>query len=155
PGGRTSAGHSTADSLQMCAPAVLSAAGGGAANQPPVVEHQPLNDLVATIQAPGSARPGSVLHYLVTLGNPTRRTITLEPCPSYVEAAAGSKGTYQLNCAHATAIAPGEHESFQMDLHISTGASAGPATLTWTLALITEGGTSPDSFHDAAPLMIT
>jgi hypothetical protein len=146
----------TPDSLQMCAPAIVTVAGDETAAPPPVVDHQPLNDLVATIHAPVSAERGSVLHYSVTLTNPTSTTISFDTCPSYVEvAAAGSKGTYQLNCSRAASIGPGQHEVFQMELRISADASVGPTQLSWTLALISEGGPPHDDFHDSTSLTVT
>lgn len=154
PGGRPAAGHPTTDSLQMCAPAIVTISGAGTAHPPLVVEHQPLNDLVATVEAPATAQAGSVLRYSVILTNPTSEPIGFDSCPSYVETAKSSKGVYQLNCAQATVIGPGQHERFQMELQIGTDTPTGAAQLTWTLALITEGGSAPDRYHDTASLNI-
>ncbi|MCU1622469.1 MAG: hypothetical protein JWL79_1314 [Frankiales bacterium] len=155
PGGRTAAWHPTADSLQMCAPAVVTTYGSGTAAPPPVVEHQPLNDLVATVEAPASAQAGTIVHFSVILTNPTSKPIGFGSCPSYIETVRTNKGSYQLNCPQATAIAAGQQERFEMELRLNADTPAGPAQLTWTLALITEGGSAPDPFHNTANLIIT
>src|SRR5439155_12130342 len=54
------------------------------------------------VQMPASVRAGTVLHYTITLSNPTKTSITLRPCPGYSEGVYASglvvRRSFALNC---------------------------------------------------------
>ena len=79
----------------------------------------PLAALTATLVLAQAAHAGQTLDYEVDLRNPTTKSIGLEPCPAYVEAASSPtpvKKSYALNCAPVAAIAAGQTVRFAMQL---------------------------------------
>jgi hypothetical protein len=83
----------------------------------------PTDPLVATNTMPQQVLAGTTIDYTVTLSNPTDKTVSLSPCPSYEEAVNvfgahakvnGHDLTYQLNCAGHTSLAPGQALTFAM-----------------------------------------
>ena len=87
--------------------------------------------LTATIQAPAQVRRGEVLEYLVTVRNVSRRSVALDPCPTYIQRLADVRTSYRLNCA-TSVIAPHTSVRFAMRLRVPSGTPAGTATLSWT-----------------------
>lgn len=83
-----------------------------------------------------SARPGEVLHYVVTLRNPTATAIPLSPCPAYTEALSWDGGTAArtlfLNCAAVPVVEPRQSVRYRMVLRIPRQA-AGAGKLVWRL----------------------
>jgi len=97
---------------------------------PPVYESLPYQNLRITLNAQPTVRAGDVLHYTLTLANPTTSSIPLSPCPGYTVALiAGSSSSYELNCAAAGPIAPGGTETFAMELPIPASAPHGTMSL--------------------------
>jgi len=92
-----------------------------------------LDALRVSLHLPPSARSGATLRYLVTLTNPTRTPVRLDPCPSYTQAIYAAsipskrhprKGVpsrqvarsaaFYLNCDAVHAISPGQQVTYQM-----------------------------------------
>jgi hypothetical protein len=100
--------------------------------------HDPLGDLLVSLETPDSVPAGSTLTYLADVTNPTDQSISLNRCPGYVEAAAGPptplKEVYALNCAPVGAISAHDTTRFEMRLRIPPDAVAGPLTFHWSLA---------------------
>lgn len=100
-----------------------------------------LSQLVGTLDVPKASRSGNLLHYTVTLTNPTDHVVSLEPCPTYTQSlyanGASASTSFLLNCnANRNQIAPRASVRFSMQLDIPTNFSAANAKLSWTL----EGG---------------
>lgn len=98
----------------------------------------PLAHLAGTINVPASVKPGSILHYSVTLTNDTKGAIALTPCPSYTQSFyandTGSNTTLQLNCAAAGGqIAAGASATFDMQVAVPANLPTGGAKLSWKL----------------------
>jgi hypothetical protein len=97
----------------------------------------PLQGAKIYLQSPATVRAGQTFDFVVTLANPTRKAITMTPCPGYDEflsAGTTTKGVYGLNCAGHTSLAPHERLRFQMQLQVGSDAASGPATLYWSVA---------------------
>jgi len=95
--------------------------------------------LTARITA-GPARAGTDFGYLVTLANPTARTVPLRPCPSYAEFLDGIVLYYYLNCGAAPAVPARGSVTFRMRLRLPAGLGAAPdAKLDWQV----QGGAGP------------
>lgn len=104
--------------------------------QPPtaVVPQPPWGALEASVTAPTSARAGAVLHFTVTLKNPSSTPVALAPCPNLLQALGGLvKDPHQLNCAASLPVPAGGEERFAMELSVPADATDGPATLVWSL----------------------
>jgi hypothetical protein len=138
PGGRLGAGHRDPGTLSFCSRTVGVTRAEAA---PPIPSYLPLPlaALVATIQAPSTAKAGADLDYLVTLTNPTSTAIPLEPCPSYVESTDHAKGVHRLNCEQAHAVPASGSETFAMRLHLDDDTLSGSTHLVWGLNLVVEG----------------
>jgi hypothetical protein len=101
----------------------------------------------ATLAAPASAQPGQRVNFTIKLtneaevgtgigGTPVNPTWTFTRCPMFYEEVEGVVGTFHtspFDCANAKPIPPGGSEAFNMHIDIPSGASAGPATLIWSL----------------------
>ena len=98
--------------------------------------------LSARISAPSSVPNGSVLRYRVTLSNPTRTPVALDPCPTFVErvdvvavkipTTVGFRGS--LNCPAAPKVI-GAEESVTFAVELDTkGEILGGGRLSWQLA---------------------
>lgn len=89
------------------------------------------------VQMPASVRAGTVLHYTITLSNPTKTPITLQPCPGYSEGIYASglviRRSFALNCDAVRAIGAHEHARYAMELAVPSRAAAGVAKLSWSL----------------------
>lgn len=103
-----------------------------------VVETQyapdPTQSLRVRIQeSPAPVRPGEVLRYVVTLSNPTREAIALDPCPSFSQSVPdlGVKSPNQLNCPKARPVPARGEERFAMQLTIPSTAAPGRYPLHW------------------------
>lgn len=96
----------------------------------------PLAGLHASLSLPRSVVRGSSLDFVVTLTNPTSRSITLQPCPAFVEAeisAVPVKQVYALNCSTVRTLAPGVSRRFAMRLALPAAVPVGPLRVTWSL----------------------
>jgi hypothetical protein len=138
PGGQLGAGHPEPGTLSFCS-RTIGVTRAEAAPPMPSYLPLPLAALVATIQAPSTARAGADLDYLVTLTNPTSTAIPLEPCPSYVESTDHAKGVHRLNCEQAHAVPANGSETFAMRLHLDDDTVSGSTRLVWGLSLVVEG----------------
>lgn len=125
---------------------------GNVHNVEPPTEPPAYTKLAAMIEAPPFAVIGERLRYEVSLSNPTRRDITFDVCPSYVERIASSPGVgrsikvvgrFRLNCDPVPQIEPGERRTFEMILDIPAETSTGEAFLRWDFQFT--GLTSPPS----------
>ncbi|MGH7666347.1 MAG: DUF4232 domain-containing protein [Candidatus Dormibacteria bacterium] len=91
------------------------------------------------LNAPSSVSVGTTYRYTVTLTNPTKRTISLLPCPSYSEGLTGTQGaqrilnsaTYVLNCQSVGHLGPGASATFRMNYPVPVALSPGPAKFWW------------------------
>jgi len=91
--------------------------------------------LTADVNLPETAT-GSTLDYTVTLTNTAKKPVTFQTCPTYRQGAnAYGKGkttqTYQLNCASARTIAPGDSVTYAMQLDLP--AASGDLKVGWFL----------------------
>jgi hypothetical protein len=106
--------------------------------------------LLARIRAPRTVRPGTTLHYVVTLANPTSVRVSLARCPGYTEKlyAEGAKsgGSFSLNCDSVKSIPAHERVRYEMEIGVPKHV-AGEGKLSWSL----DTPTGPSS---AVPLQI-
>lgn len=120
---------------------------------PPAPDTSAIAKLVASIQAPASARAGGTLDFVVTLTNPTGTGVQLDPCPNYeiaLLAPVKAGGAYQLNCAIPAVPAHGSLR-FAMRLSIPSFTEyRGPATVQWSL----DAGTAEPAPTTSAPVTI-
>ena len=96
----------------------------------------PLEALTAKIVLPHTAHAGQDLEYEIDLHNPTTKSLRLDPCPGYLEAANSStwvKTRYALNCAPVADIASGATVRYAMQLQIPGDTPAGPLRIIWSL----------------------
>jgi hypothetical protein len=86
---------------------------------------------LVTLDVPAEVRKGERLKYTITLLNPSESSLSLKPCPVYIQSLGGSARAYQLNCVEPEL---GAHESlrFAMEYAVPADAPAGKATLAWT-----------------------
>jgi hypothetical protein len=84
---------------------------------------------------PVHAAPGGVLHFHVVLKNVSRTTARFGRCPAYVQqlVPSGQVEVYELNCAAAHPIAPGESLAFAMQARVPKKAPRGANGLFWEL----------------------
>jgi hypothetical protein len=83
----------------------------------PVGISSQLNALTATLTFPANITSGTTVSYAVTLANPTRRAVSLSPCPSYSETFADGGAAvayYYLSCGAVPSIPAGRSVTFQM-----------------------------------------
>lgn len=96
----------------------------------------PRTGLVASLSVPAAAQAGEVLHYRVTLSNPTASDVPLEPCPDFLQTfGVHVKEPHALNCAAARPVPAGGSETFAMELVVPTAPSSRKTVLTWILQL--------------------
>jgi len=92
---------------------------------------------VARAHVPASIGAGTVLHYTVTLSNPTKSTIRLKPCPGYSEGIYASglvvRRSLALNCDGVGAIGAHDHVTYAMELAVPRDAPAGVSKFSWSL----------------------
>jgi len=105
-----------------------------------------IDSLRVIVSLPSTAPAGATLRYLVTLANPTRTAVRLDPCPSYTEAVAASIHRYLhraflLNCDAVRRIGPGRRVRYEMRMRLPT-MEAGPAKFSWHLNVPSEPGSS-------------
>lgn len=107
------------------------------------------SSLLVTLTAPPTARLGSDLSFVVTLTNPTGRTVALDPCPNYMMSVSlkiVAVGSHQLDCTDGQGqtriVAAGASLSFAMRLPLALGEAispgpgqVGPAQLTWSMGV--------------------
>lgn len=102
---------------------------------PPRYAQSPLHDARAALELPSAVAAGSILHYVVSLANPTDRDIKLTPCPSYIQHGSDFgvpiKQLYQLNCAGAGVIPVHRAVRYEMRLAVPASAPDGTAVLSW------------------------
>jgi hypothetical protein len=98
----------------------------------------PLSQLTGTLSAPDELARGSMLHYTVTLSNPTGSAISLAPCPAYTQTVYADdkalSSTLRLNCgATGAQIAPNASVSFAMQAQVPADFAADTAKLSWKM----------------------
>lgn len=99
-----------------------------------------LSPLDASIDAPSTVTPGTLLEFTVTLRNPTATSVTFQTCPAYQEYVASGDGSrwvatvfnYYLNC-DGTTIPPGGEQAFEMHLQLPADQPLGFAKFGWNL----------------------
>ena len=98
--------------------------------------------LEATIHVATSTDSSTTLHYVITLFNPTRVTMTWHTCPNYTESILTTpltfpsqtfSRTYQLNCHAALAVPAGRSETFAMELPIGRVHQTSEAKFSWQM----------------------
>lgn len=102
----------------------------------PVPSPGPYAGLTATLTLPSTVRSGTTVDYVVTLSNPTDRTIRFDPCPVYTEGGYANgqfHQTYRLNCAAAPAVPAHGAVRFAMRLHLPAIPTPTAAKFLWTL----------------------
>jgi hypothetical protein len=97
-----------------------------------------ISQLTGAISAPDEASRGGVLHYTVTLSNPTASPVSLAACPSYTQSlyADGKSAdtTMRLNCGGAGGLIPANASvSFDMQVPVPASLAAGSGKLSWKL----------------------
>ncbi|MEH1164113.1 hypothetical protein V6V47_01855 [Micromonospora sp. CPCC 205539] len=106
----------------------------------------PLGQLTVAVAGPPTAAAGSRVTFRVTLGNPTRGPLALDPCPGYLmerfslgdatNEAVNTAQLYRLNCRPLTVISAGGTAVFEMVAEVPAGMRAGrELTVTWKLYL--------------------
>jgi hypothetical protein len=89
------------------------------------------------VDLPASVRAGTILHYTITLSNPTKTTIMLRPCPGYSEGLYASglivRRSLELNCDNVHTIGADQHVRYAMELTVPSRAAAGIAKFSWSL----------------------
>jgi hypothetical protein len=106
----------------------------------------PLDRLAVTVTGPPTAAAGSRLTFHVTLGNPTRGPLALQPCPGYLmerfsmgdatNEAVNTSQLYRLNCRPLKQIPAGGSAVFEMVTDVPAAMHAGrELTVTWKLSL--------------------
>lgn len=103
----------------------------------------PLKVLQPRLALPAASRSGEVLHFQVTLENPSADAIELSPCPAYViglnkleePASPGVNELFahRLNCAPRPSIGPGEAVVFRMEAELPKTLGPGTLDLVWRL----------------------
>ncbi|MBV1851791.1 DUF4232 domain-containing protein [Catellatospora tritici] len=94
--------------------------------------HPHFNHLTARVTAPARVKAGANLDYTVTLTNPGRTDVVLDPCPAYQETLSEVLEIYLLNCAPGT-IPAGGSIRFAMRLTIPENTPAQRWQLRWTI----------------------
>lgn len=98
--------------------------------------------LQATVNVVASTNSVTTLRYVVSLFNPTRRTVTWRTCPNYTESIITTpltfpsqtlSRTYQLNCHAAFDVRPGRTETFVMEFPIGRVDRSSEAKFSWQL----------------------
>lgn len=91
-----------------------------------------LRYLVPHLWVPKSVNAGGTLVYQVELANPLNWSISLSPCPAYIEhSTLGTKLEYVLNCRSVHMIPAHGFALYQMKMKIPASASRGPVTVFW------------------------
>ena len=93
--------------------------------------------LSAHAHVPDGFRAGNVLRYTVTLSNPTKTTVRLDPCPGYSESLYASglvvRRSFALNCRSVHAIPTHGQVEYAMQLSVPRRAKPGNAKFLWEL----------------------
>jgi hypothetical protein len=106
----------------------------------------PLNQLTVSVKGPASAAAGERIVFRVTLGNPTKNPLALDPCPGYLlerfsqgdakNDAVNTSQLYRLNCRPLTSIPAVGSAVFEMVTDVPRAmASRRKLTITWKLVL--------------------
>lgn len=85
------------------------------------------------VDAPSTARPGTVLRYRVTLRNTRRRAFRFGACPTYFEELGAAHELHVLDCGPARTIAPDASVTFAMELRLPPTLRTGPDGIFWEL----------------------
>jgi hypothetical protein len=98
----------------------------------------PLGQLTGTLSASNEAIRGGMLHYTVTLSNPTVNPVSLASCPAYTQTlyadGKAAASTLRLNCGAAGAQIPAKSSvSFDMQVQVPADLAAGDGKLSWKL----------------------
>jgi hypothetical protein len=98
----------------------------------------PLDQLTGTVAVAETANRGAVLHYTVTITNPTGAPVSLASCPSYTQSLYDDgkliSNTLRLNCgATGAQIGANSSVTYEMQLAIPASLPAGGAKLSWNL----------------------
>jgi hypothetical protein len=110
----------------------------GAARATAMKQGGALSQLTGSISAPDEASRGGLLHYTVTLNNPTAAPVSLAACPSYTQSlyADGKSADtiLRLNCSGAGGQIPANGSvSFDMQVAVPAGLAAGSGKLSWKM----------------------
>jgi len=93
--------------------------------------------LRANVRLPATSRAGATLRYVVTLTNPSSRTVLLTPCPAYTEGLANEgwavQRSFALNCESVRAIPPHGSVAYDMKLDVPVEMSPATAKFGWQL----------------------
>jgi uncharacterized repeat protein (TIGR01451 family) len=92
--------------------------------------------LAISVDAPKAATAGGTLSYDVTLTNKGKHNVAFgDSCPTFIETVnidgTISTETYKLNCASADHVAPGQADTFKMQVKLP--AKRGQAKILWTI----------------------
>jgi hypothetical protein len=96
------------------------------------------HQLAGSLSAPDEVTRGGVLHYVVTLANPTGVPVSLASCPAYTQSlfadGKAAESTLRLNCSAAGAqIAANGSVSFEMQAQVPADFAADSVKLSWKL----------------------
>lgn len=96
-----------------------------------------IDTLRVVLSVPHGVQAGRTLHYIVTLSNPTRTPVRLDPCPGYTESIWAPhlmrRPAFFLNCDTIHSIAPHHRVRYQMQLAIPASSAQVMAKLGWQL----------------------
>jgi uncharacterized protein DUF4232 len=91
--------------------------------------------LRARLRLPASVRAGSTLRFVVTLSNPAKTPVTLDPCPGFTEgiytSGLSARHSFALNCDSVRSIPAFGHVRYELRLAVPSRATPGPAKLGW------------------------
>jgi hypothetical protein len=99
---------------------------------------KPWTNAVVRATVPGQplhGRRGEILRFRVVLQNTSRSPLRFNRCPAYVQqlVPSGEVEVYELNCARARPIGPGQSEAFAMQIRVPQSAPLGGNGLFWGL----------------------
>ncbi|GAA3234241.1 hypothetical protein ACFO1B_23785 [Dactylosporangium siamense] len=106
----------------------------------------PLDQLTVSVKGPSSAAAGERIAFRVTLANPTKSPLALDPCPGYLlerfsqgdakHDAVNTSQLYRLNCRPLTGIPAGGSAVFEMVTDVPAAMASGrKLSITWKLVL--------------------
>lgn len=114
-----------------------------AVTDPQAAVRSPLWPLRAAVQGPATVTAGQRVTYTVSLVNPTKKPVTLHPCPGYLQEIRSSTGgvvtssshqLYRLNCRPVDEVPAAGELRFQMVAVVPAEATpGGQVQISWRL----------------------
>jgi hypothetical protein len=89
---------------------------------------------LVSIEAPAEVKRGAELRYVVSILNPSERSLSLKPCPVYTQRLGEESSSYRLNC-RIERLAPHQTARFEMIMRVPPTAATGEHQLSWMAAM--------------------